>query len=293
MWPVVLSATMTDMPSNPRFDSWVIRMTLNQLYEQHGFDSTREGARFLFMNKSTLDRILTGKTMRHDPTRIQGMAKRLGASDAVANQLFELAVQTHSNDASGFRHSRRPGEVSKGSPFSMVEAAADRLDIYEDNLVTGLLQTVEYMRALIESSPFVDSEAQARGIIDYKQNRQRAVFGDGNPPEMRVVLNEHVLQQMKHLPLYGAQIAHLRKITDQYDIGVYIHPTAAGLNPAESGAFTLMGFDNPVDLEVAFLDAYAGGSWVEDRDSIKQFRKLFKVILQRSVELVRRRKFVV
>jgi hypothetical protein len=276
---------MTGMPSNPRFDSWVIRMTINQLYAEHGFESTREGARFLFMNKDTLDRILTGKTKRHDPTRIQGMAKRLGASDEVANQLFELAVQTHDNGASGYQQSRKPGNPVGESPFAVVESAANRLDIYEESLIAGLLQTPEYMRALTDADPFIETEAAAKSNIQYKLGRQRAVLEGGEPPAMRVILNEYVLQQIRHLPFYNAQMDHIRELTDRYNIGVYIFPTTAGLSPAYNGAFTLMGLDNPVDFEVAFLDAYSGGAWVEDQVSIEHLRKLFKVILQRCVEL--------
>jgi hypothetical protein len=247
---MVLYATMTDMPSNPRFDSLVIRMTV-----------------------------------KHDPTRIQGIAKRLGASDAIAEQLFELAVQTHDIGASGYQQSRKGGGSGVTSPFSIIESAACRFDIYEDSLVTGLLQTVECMQAYIDVSPFVESDDVAREIIEYKEGRQRSVFEDGDVPAMRVVMNEHALLRIRHLPCYGGQMDHLRMMIERYDIGIYVLPISAGPSPAELGAFTLMGFDNPVDFEVAFLDAYAGGAWVEDRDSIERLRRIFKVILQRCIEL--------
>jgi len=278
-------ATITDMSSNPRFDSLVVRMTLNELYARRGFESTREGARYLGVNKDTLDRILTGKTHRHDPPRIQGIAKRLGASDVVAEQLFDLALQTHDNDASGFNQMRKPGNPVASSPFAIVEAAACRLDIYEEALITGLLQTLECMRAYLEVSPFIESVEDSERVIAYKEGRQQTVFEVGVVPAMRVVMSEHALLRLKQLPCYEGQMAHLREMIERYDIGMYVLPISAGPTPAELGAFTLMGFDNPVDFEVAFLEAYAGGAWVEDRDSIAHLRKLFKVILQRCTEL--------
>lgn len=281
----MLYATMADMSSNPRFDSWVIRMTLNELYARHAFESTREGARFLALNKDTLDRLLTGKTVRHDPTRVQGIAKRLGASDAVAEQLFDLALQTHDTAASGYKQRRKPGNIAATSPFATVESAARRLDIYEDSLVTGLLQTIECMRAYLDASPFVESPDDIQRIIGYKTGRQHSVFEVDEPPAMRVVLNEQALLRIKHLPCYEGQVEHLRRAIDCHNIGIYVLPIAAGPSPADLGTFTLMGFDNPVDFEVAFLDAYAGGAWVEDRDSIAHLRRMFKVILQRCVEL--------
>lgn len=194
-------------------------------------------------------------------------------------------MQTHDIAASGYQQSRKGGGGGVSSPFSIIEAAACRFDIYEDSLITGLLQTVECMRAYIDANPFVDSDDEAREIIEYKEGRQRSVFEDGGVPAMRVVLNEHALLRIRHLPCYVGQMDHLRMMIERYDIGIYVLPISTGPSPAEEGTFTLMGFDNPVDFEVAFLDAYAGGAWVEDRDSIERLRRIFKVILQRCIEL--------
>jgi hypothetical protein len=141
------------------------------------------------------------------------------------------------------------------------------------------------MRAYLDASPFVESPDDIRRIIDDKTGRQRSVFEADEPPGMRVVLNEQALLRIKHLPCYEGQVEHLRRMIDRHDIGIYVLPIAAGPSPADLGTFTLMGFDNPVDFEVAFLDAYAGGAWVEDRDSITHLRRMFKVILQRCKEL--------
>jgi hypothetical protein len=271
------------MSSNPRFDAWAIRMTLNLLYGTHDFSSEREGARFLQMNHTTLKRMLDGTTQQFDPLRVKGMAVHLGASQDVANQLFELAAQTHNIAASGYLQPSNPGKQHVDSPFGMIVSHAERIDIYEDNLIPGELQLVEYMDALVKDNPFATEEGARRSKAD-RRARQEAIF-DGTAPDMRVVLNEHALLRIAHEPFYDRQVDHLVTLTEQHNVGIYVLPVAKGLHPAMSGAFTIMGFSNPVDLEVVYLESYAGSEWVEELEAVAQFRKLFKVILQRCEEL--------
>jgi hypothetical protein len=271
------------MSANLRFDVWAIHMTLNKLYGAHGFASEREGARFLRMNHSTLGRMLDGTTQQFDPLKVKGMAIHLGASLEVADQLFDLAAQTHDVSASGFQEPSNPGKQHSDTPFGLIESGANRIDIYEDNLIPGPFQLVEYMDALVKDNPFATEEGARRSKSD-RLSRQGALFGDASP-DMRVALNEHALLRIAHEPFYQRQLDHMIDLTERYNLGVYVLPLARGLHPAMSGAFMVMGFNNPVDLEVAYLESYAGREWVEDTEAVAQFRKLFKVILRRCVEL--------
>jgi hypothetical protein len=271
------------MPSNPRFDAWVIRMTLNKLYDAHGFASEREGARYLEMNRTTLGRLLDGTTQQFDPLRVKGMATHLGASVAVADQLFKLAAQTHNEDASGYLRRTNSGDQHFGSLFGLLEVEADRIEIYEDNLIPGPLQLLEYMEALSTDNPF-STEEGARRLRADRMERQAMLFGE-DAPDMRAVMNEHALLRIANESFYERQIDHMMSLIERHNIGIYILPLSAGLHPAMSGAFRILGFSNPVDLEVVYLESYAGNEWVEELEAVAQFRKLFKVILQRCVEL--------
>ncbi|WP_199036834.1 Scr1 family TA system antitoxin-like transcriptional regulator [Glycomyces salinus] len=275
---------MTGMPSNPRFDAWVIVNTLNRLYEKHDFPSLREGARFLVMHKDTLARALDGTTKQFDPSRVQGMAIRLGAPIGVAQQLFELAAQTHVTNASGFQESPGTSVPAKDSPFGLIELAAKRMDVYEEGLVNGLLQTREYMEELVR----VHHDGAPRrplNSVENKLERQQLAFEEGDPPEMRVILNEQSLLRIANSALYEPQIEHMLGLIERYGIGVYILPVAKGIHAAYMGSFTIMGFDHPEGFELAYVPSIAGASWVEDTSLIGQCRTLFKVTLRECIEL--------
>lgn len=274
---------MTGMPSNPRFDAWVIVNTLNRFYEKHSFPSLREGARFLFMHKDTLSRMLKGTTQQFDPSRVQGMAIRLGAPVGVAQQLFDLAAQTHDTNASGFQEDAASGGQTKDSPFALIELGAKRMDVYEEGLVHGLLQTREYMEEVARVHPF--EEEDPKGSVENKLERQRAAFEEGDPPEMRVILNEHCLLRIEGTSLYETQIQHILDLIERHEFGVYVLPVRTGIHAANLGSFIIMGFDHPEGFDLAYVPSIAGASWIENRRLIERCRKLFKVTLRECIEL--------
>lgn len=271
------------MSSNPRFDAWAIRMTLNLLYGAHGFGSEREGARYLKMNHTTLKRMLDGTTQQFDPLRVKGMAIHLGAEEEVANQLFELADQTHNVSASGYQQPSNPAKQHVESPFAVIESAADRIDIYENNLIPAPLQLIEYMDILVKDNPLSTEEGARRSKAE-RLARQGTLF-NGEVPDMRVVLDEPALLRIEHEPFFDRQVEHMLDLSERFNVGIYVVPLSRGVHPAMSSAFRILGFSNPVDLEVVYLESYAGSEWVEEREALAQFRKLFKVILQRCEEL--------
>lgn len=264
-----------------RFDAWVLSAILRKLYDRHKFESMRQGARFVFANKDTLNRWLSGETQIFDPPKVYGVAGRLGASEEMAQLLFELAVQTHNTDTSGYHQAAHPSGWKVASPFAVLEATASRLDIYEDTMITGLLQIPAYIKAMGRSSPLSTPE-HSEGVMRYKLDRQAEVFSD--PPEMRIVMNEQALLRIAHEPFYDAQIRHMLDMSERHEIGIYVLPLAAGLYPTLAGSFTILGFDNPSEREFVFIEAYSM-DWVEDRNALAKFHKLFNGTLQQVIEL--------
>jgi hypothetical protein len=280
----VVCAIISDMPANPRFDQWLIVNTLNRLYDKHNFPSLREGARFLYMHKDTLDRMLKGTTQQFDPSKVQGMAMRLGASVGVAEQLFELAAQTHDINASGFQEGAGLAGQAKDSPFALIELGAKRMDVYEEGIVHGLLQTREYAQQVVRTHPLTRPDRWQRSV-DNRLERQRIAFEEGDPPEMRVIQNEQSLLRIKGTDLYEPQIEHMLALVERYEIGIYVLPISCGIPAAQLGSFTIMGFDHPEGFELAYVPSVAGAQWLENRVVIDQCRKLLKVTLSQCIDL--------
>jgi hypothetical protein len=267
-----------------RYDAWVISAVFNKLFERKGFETVREASRHLHMNHSTFGRWLDGTTQAFDPPKVQGAAQRLGASYEMSQQLYDLAVQTHIASASGYRESAVPGAERTQTPFTLIEAGADRIDIFEESLVNGLLQSPEYIRAVDAADPFSTPEF-AEQVERYKIERQGAIFGS-RTPDMRVIINEAALLRIAQFEFYDKQVDHMLGLIERFGIGVYVLPISAGIQPATYGSFILMGFSHPVEREIAFLESYgAAGEWVGDKSTLDRFRKLFLSTLRCCVEL--------
>jgi hypothetical protein len=251
-------------------------LALKELYDKHDFESTREGARFLAMNRSNLDRILTGKTQVYDATRVLGMASRLGASQVLANQLFLLAVQTHDSNASGFHSPSWHANGLEGPPFWILEAEADRFDILELTMITGLMQTEAYIEAQAKADPFAAGDS-IEAIKQYKLSRQRRRFGPegkaaaGSP----VVLAEQCLTAIRGEDFFEEQMEHMLNLVEQHGIGVYILPMAHPYNLQLTRPFTIMGFDNQESVEVVYMESYQGSEWTESKAAVERCRKLY------------------
>jgi hypothetical protein len=270
---------------NPRFDQWRIAATLTMLMEARGL-SLREAARITQSKKDTLGRMLNADIDRYDPPKVFGIAQLLGATMEVAQELFNLAVQTHDLDATGYR----PIGSTSGewlSPFASIEAEATRLDIYESEYVTGLLQTIAYMKEVNQSDPTLTPDG-ADKIVDLKLKRQKLSWGpdrEGPKLQMRLILNESCLLRIKGLALYDEQTEHMLCMAARHEIGIYVLPLSQGFHASMQAAYSIMGFSYPVNMNLVYLESHLGDEYREDRKSVDHTRKLFTTTLTKCVEL--------
>lgn len=270
---------------NPRFDQWRIAATLTMLMEAKGL-SLREAARITQSKKDTLARMLNAEVYRYDPPKVLGIAQLLGATAEVAQELFNLAVQTHDTDATGYRPTGS-GNAEWLSPFASIEAEATSLDIYESEYITGLLQTIAYMKAVNEVDPMLTLDWAAK-VIELKLKRQKLAWGParvGSALQMRLILNEPCLLRIKGADLYEEQIAHLKDMVERHGIGIYVLPIARGFHSSMQAAYSIMGFSYPVNMNLVYLESHLGDEYREDRKSVDHSRKLFTATLTKCVEL--------
>jgi hypothetical protein len=167
-----------------------------------------------------------------------------------------------------------------------MEAAADRLDILELTMVTGLLQTEAYIEAQMRADPLATDEKIAR-IKQYKILRQEKRFGEESKgaPEIRVVMAEQCLAGIKGQDFYEGQVEHMLDMVERHGIGIYILPMEHEANLVLTRPFTIMGFDNPGSWEVVFMESYQGSEWAEAEEAVAECRRLYMLVLKACIEL--------
>jgi hypothetical protein len=153
--------------------------------------------------------------------------------------------------------------------FIGLEDEAATICDYQPFLVPGLLQTEDYMRALMSASGIPPASADRR--IALRLQRQSILTGE-NPPHLHVVLEEAVL----HRPVGGtetmrAQLARLVEAAARPNITLQVVLTSVGMHPAEGGAFILLGFPNPLEPKIVYIEHLNESNLIDDIDKVGRF----------------------
>jgi transcriptional regulator with XRE-family HTH domain len=154
-----------------------------------------------------------------------------------------------------------------------LEAEAVSIHGYESELVPGLLQTEDYARAAFHGFPVEDEEADKR--VALRMARQERLTAD-DAPQLWVVLNESVIRRVVGGPAtMRAQLDRLVEASRLPNVTLQVLPFAVGAHPAMEGAFVILGFPEPADPDVVYLDGQTGGLYLEKRHEIERHTLAF------------------
>jgi transcriptional regulator with XRE-family HTH domain len=151
-----------------------------------------------------------------------------------------------------------------------LEAAASAMQEYNAELVTGLLQTEPYARAVMAAAMRTENDEMERQIAVRMERQKRLTAADA--PTLWVVLNEAVLHRQVGGPaVMRDQLAHIAEISALPNVTVQVLPYTAGAHPAMLGSFTLMQFPDPTDRDVVYLEAETGALYLEKHEDVRRY----------------------
>jgi transcriptional regulator with XRE-family HTH domain len=152
-----------------------------------------------------------------------------------------------------------------------LEAATSAMQEYNAELVTGLLQTEPYIRAVMAAAMRAGHEQEMERQIAVRMERQKRLTAP-DPPTLWVVLNEAVLHRQVGGPaVMAAQLTHITEISALHHVTVQVLPYAAGAHPAMLGSFTVMQFPDPADRDVVYLEAETGALYLEKQEDVRRY----------------------
>lgn len=155
-----------------------------------------------------------------------------------------------------------------------LESDAVTMNAYESEHVPGLLQTADYARAVFQAFPF-DDDAEIDKRLELRMARTGRLTTPG-APKFWAVLNEAVIhRRVGGAHTMRAQLAHLRDMAKRPNITLQVLPFEVGAHPAMSGAFTILGFPEPSDPKVVFMEEQTGGLYLEKQHEIERYTMAF------------------
>lgn len=244
---------------------------LRKLRDNSGF-KLEEVAVQLGVAPSTLSRIETGKA----PTKsayLHQMLEMYGVSDASQRQvLVDMAREGHRK---GWWADYDDVLPSGFDIFVGLEAETTAVRSYEVSVVSGLLQTADYARAVLREMFPRHTPEQIERLVDLRMTRQRRL--DDDPPlELWAILDEAVIQRtVGGGPCMRTQLEHLIAQSGRQGVTIQVLPFSAGAHAGHGGPFAILEFPERSDSEVAYVESGAGIIYLEKEREVRARSEAF------------------
>jgi transcriptional regulator with XRE-family HTH domain len=165
-----------------------------------------------------------------------------------------------------------------------LEAEASSVRVYESELVHGLLQTADYYRAFLRAAPAAAGDDEADRKIEVRLARQERLTGD-DPPDYWAVLNEAVIRRVVGgAHVMRGQLDHIAEMAGLPHVNVQVLPFGAGVHPAMDGSFEILGFPEPGDPDVVYLENQAGSLYLEEQPEIDRYARMFSHLIAKALD---------
>lgn len=171
-----------------------------------------------------------------------------------------------------------------------LEAEATAIVNWQPVLVPGLLQTADYVRAVMRGCGVPEADAQGR--VAARLGRQ-AILTRDNPPTLDVLLDEIVLRRaLGGSRVMARQLRYLIEAAERPNVTLRVVPFAVGAHTGLDGPIMLLTFDR--NRPVVHLEHKLSGLFLDDPEQVAFYRReadrLAEVALSpaRSIDLVAR-----
>lgn len=266
--------------------------TLRRWRERAGY-SVERAADELLCGAGTVSRMETGSSA--EPLRVKSALELYGAPAAVVADMVEAAKRRRRRGVV-----RRPYHDFVSHTFAEyldLENEASQLRCYQSDIVHGLVQTEDYIRALLRDAGAVVDPADADKLVGLRLDRQQRLTGE-NPLGLRVVLGEAALYTEVGGPaVLRDQLEYLVELAESSsNIGIRILPFTAGGHPALGCNFTLLAFagaDYAAEPESIYTENVVFFSLGDDDDDVARFQRVYDEVwamsadAEASVEMMR------
>jgi hypothetical protein len=175
-----------------------------------------------------------------------------------------------------------------------LESAASLIRTYEGQFIPGLLQTDDYIRAVVQSA-HLDHTAEDVGRRVRLRMARQTVLTREQPPRLWAVIDEAALRR----PVGGrevmrGQLERLVDATKLANVTLQILPFGSGAHPAMAGSFSILRFGDRELPDVVYLEHLTGASYLEKRDEVERYLDIIEILCveaeppARTVELLER-----
>lgn len=237
-----------------------------------------EAATFAGISPVTISRI-EAATHNPKPGDIAMLCRLYGLGEQETDELVTLARQCR---IKGWWQKYDLPEIV--SSYTGLEEEASTIRQYSVDVLPGLLQTDSYVRALLGAELRTYSEEEIERMVAVRMKRQERLVGD-DPLKTWFVINEDaVRRQVGGSAVRQEQLQHLLAASRNDNVDLQVLPLEAGAHPAiASGGFSILGFPEPLDPDVVYLELRLNGLYLEQPTEVETYGVLFNQLRARAL----------
>jgi transcriptional regulator with XRE-family HTH domain len=216
-------------------------------------------------------RIETGRTAPH-PNDVRVMLDVYGLTDADAVVgLIKLAKDARQR---GWWYSYRDVLLNRYEFFIGLESEAASIRDFELAMIPGLVQTQDYARALIRGLMTFDA-AEIERRVEVRMTRQE-LLAKPDRPELWAILDEAAVRRVVGgRAIMRAQLLHLAHSSEHGQTTIQVVPYGAGPHPGLAGPFIVVGFAEPAEPEVVYMETMGGNLYVDKPEEVSLYTTAF------------------
>jgi transcriptional regulator with XRE-family HTH domain len=161
-----------------------------------------------------------------------------------------------------------------------LEESAALIRTFEVQFVHGLLQTEDYIRAVIRlghpeaAGPWVERR------VGLRMERQKLLVSE-RAPHFVAVMDEGALRRpFGTRKVMRDQVTHLLETSEAPNVDVRILPFATGGHAAGGGAFTLLSFPESDLPDLVYLEQLTGALYIDKHDEVVEYQKAMTALDQ-------------
>ncbi|MGH4016776.1 MAG: helix-turn-helix domain-containing protein [Pseudonocardiaceae bacterium] len=216
---------------------------------------------------SKLSRIETGQ----QSVDVHGVRSMLDLYDVGGARWTEIIDLTREARQKGWWHAYG----ISGQGYLGLETDATVVHEYQLAYVPGLLQTEDYMRVLFGNSPPPRTQAEIDRDMRVRLHRQRRLT-EQPALELVAIVDEAAL----HRPVGGVEVmrAQLRHLVAQMalpTVCLQVLPFSLGVHSGLDGSFIVLGFAEPDEPEIAYVEHTAGAVHLEKESEVSSCTLVF------------------
>jgi transcriptional regulator with XRE-family HTH domain len=155
------------------------------------------------------------------------------------------------------------------------ERAASAITEWAHVFIPGLLQTAEYVKAMMSTGTLAYHEIETRTVI--RLSRREVITREPFPVNLLALIGDAALHEPVGGPqVMAEQLRFLAEFAQRPNITVRIVPSRIGWHPGFAGPFIL--YDFPDAAAMVYFEHHSSGAFVPDKDDVAAYREAIDTI---------------